>query len=81
MTSNGQYIFPRFPPLEGCNEALTISIEALYIVTHRSMMNHNLTVLSGETQSGIVSGDKETHPGIELNFEIKNDQSLILSLC
>ena len=44
------------------------------------MMNHNLTVLSGETQSGIFSGDKETHSGIELNFEIKNDQSLILSL-
>lgn len=44
------------------------------------MMNHNLTVLSGGTQSGIFSGDKETHSGIELNFEIKNDQSLILSL-
>ena len=54
MTSNGQYIFPRFPPPEGCNEVLTISIEALTSL-HGNMMNHILTVLSGISDDDTLS--------------------------
>ena len=56
MTSNGQYIFPRFPPPEGCNEVLTISIEALTSL-HGNMMNHILTVLSGISDDDTLSRD------------------------